>query len=135
MLEVYKCVILIIMEQFNTLVAEASHILDIVENYQWELGRIANEVVTDFGYRALTDFSKQIESTGGVRRSAGTLRMYAYVWKIANQLNLPKDILFSACQNIVFSNDPKKYAEMVKNGASGTDVRKAIYNDKYVNKE
>jgi len=117
-------------ENFEQLVGEASHILDVVENYQWELGRISNDVVNTYGYRALEDFSKQIERTGGVKRSAGSLRMYAYVWKISTKLGLPKDILFSACQAIVFSGDPVKYARLAQGGASGTDIRKAIYEDK-----
>lgn len=119
------------MNDINTLAIEASGILDVVENYQWELGRLSSEVVEKYGYKALDDFSKQIEKIGGVKRSPGTLRMYAYVWKVSDQLGLPKDILFSACQNIVFSSDPKKYSRMAKKGASGTDIRKAIYKDRY----
>lgn len=93
------------MNDFNTLVEQASHILDIVENYQWKLGELSNEVINNFGYKALEDFSKQVEATGGVKRKASTLRIYAYVWKKSNQLGLPKDILFSGCLAIVFSGN------------------------------
>jgi len=117
-------------ENFETLVIEASHILDVVENYQWRLGELSNQVVETYSYQALEEFSKQINENCGVKRSAGTLRMYAYIWKVSSRLGLPKDILFSACQAIVFSDDPLKYAQMAKKGASGTDIRKAIYEDK-----
>jgi len=120
---------------FDYLVVEASHILDVVENYQWELGRLSNIVVETHGYKALEDFSSQIEKTGGVRRSAGTLRMYAYIWKVSTQLELPKDILFSACQAIVFSDNPTKYAEMAREGSSGVDIKKQIYKDKYASQD
>jgi hypothetical protein len=121
-------------ENFNNLVSEASNLLEITENYQWELGRISNDIVVDYGYKALEDFSKQVLSICGVKRTAGTLRMYAYVWKISVKLDLPKDILFSACQSIVFSDNPEKYAELARAGLSGTDIRRAIYDDKYSKK-
>jgi hypothetical protein len=116
---------------FKTLVIQASDILDVVESYQWELGRISDEVTKTYGYKALEEFSKEVESVGGVKRSAGTLRMYAYIYRSSLKLELPKDLLFSACQSIVFSDDPVKYAKLVKDGASGTDIKKAIYQDKY----
>jgi len=119
--------------EFNELVLEASDILDTVENYQWRLGELSNEVVKTYGYKALEDFSKQIERVGGVRRSPSSLRMYAYIWKASNTLGLPKDILFSACQSVVFSRDPTKYAKMAQEGASGTEIRKQIYEDKCQN--
>lgn len=125
------CVIIIPMENnFQELAEEASAILAVTENYQFELGRISNEIVKNFGYKALTDFSKQIENTGGVRRAPESLRMYAHVFRVSSQLNLPKDILFSVCQAIAFSSDPQKYAKMAQKGASGLDIRHAIWNDK-----
>ena len=96
------------MNPFEDLVIQASNILDTVENYQFEIGRLSNEIVQTQGYRALEDFSKQIEENCGVRRSPTSLRLYAYVYKISNQLGLPKDILFSDCREIVFSSDPQK---------------------------
>lgn len=118
-------------EYLEQLAIESADILSVTENYQWELGKRANEVVETYGYKALVDFAKRIENICGVRRSPGSLRMYAYIFKRSNELGLPKDILFSACQAIVFSNDPQKYALMAQQGLSGTDLRKAIYNDKY----
>lgn len=118
------------MEDFDTLVIEASHILNAVENYQHSLGKISNEIVTNFGYKALEDFSKQVEATGGVRRSPASLRMYAYVYKLSEKLGLPKDILFSTCQAIVFSDNPQKYAKMAEAGASRIDILKSINEDK-----
>lgn len=118
------------MDNFSDLVIKASDILDTVENYQWCVGEIANEVVERYGFKALEDFSKQIESTGGVRRSPGTLRFYAYIWKKSTALNLPKDILFSGCVAIVFSKDPERYAKLAKEGMSGTELRKLIYEEK-----
>ena len=110
-------------------------ILGRVENYQWGIGKISNGIVERFGYKALPDFSKRIEEICGVRRTPGTLRMYAYIYKVSSKLGLPKDILFSACQAIVFSHDPKKYAEMAKQGLSGTEIRKAIYEEKIAQKD
>lgn len=118
-------------EQLEQLAIESADILSEVENYQWELGKRANDVIDRCGYRALVDFAKRVENISGVKRSPGSYRMYAYVWKVSNKLGLPKDILFSACQAIVFSNNPARYAKMAKDGASGTDIRKAIYEEKY----
>jgi len=118
------------MEKFEELVIKASHILDIAERYQWELGQLSNEVVKTYGYKALVDFAKQIQENCGIWRSPGSLRMYAYVYKVSSKLNLPEDILFSACQAIIFSGNPVKYAKMVQDGMSGTEIRKVIYNDK-----
>ena len=123
------------MEDIEQLAIESADILTSVENYQWELGKRANIVVEQTGYKSLVDFSKRIENICGVRRSPGSLRMYAYVWKKSNELNLPKDILFSACQAIVFSKEPLKYAKMAQEGLSGTDIRKAIYADKYAQED
>lgn len=119
------------MNPFEDLVIQASNILDTVENYQFEIGRLSNEIVQTQGYRALEDFSKQIEENCGVRRSPASLRLYAYVYKISNQLGLPKDILFSGCREIVFSSDPQKYARLAKGGLSGYEIKKAIYEEKY----
>jgi uncharacterized membrane protein YjjP (DUF1212 family) len=122
-------------ETFEALVIQAGEILSISENYQWRLGELSNQVVEQYGYKALEDFSKQINENCGVKRSPASLRMYAYIWKMSSHLGLPKDILFSACQAIVFSDDPQKYAQMARNGASGTDLRKAIYEDRETQKE
>ena len=118
-------------ELLEQLAIESADILSEVENYQWSLGEKANTVIERTGYKSLVDFAKRIENICGVKRSAGSYRMYAYVWKRSTELGLPKDILFSACQDIVFSKEPVKYALMAQKGLSGTDIRKAIYNDKY----
>lgn len=119
------------MDKFEDLAIQASHILEVVENYQWSLGQLSNEVVQTFGYKALEDFSKKIESIGGVRRSPASLRLYAHVYKISDQLGLPKDILFSCCREITFSNDPVKYAKLAQSGMSGYEIKKLIYQEKY----
>ena len=119
------------MEDFNTLVAEASHILDAVENYQFEIGKLSNDVVQNYGYKALNDFAKQIQNVSGVWRSPGSLRMYAFVWSQSVKLGIPKDLLFSTCQAIVFSDDPQKYIDMASAGASRVDIRNQIYTDKH----
>ena len=36
---------------------------------------------------------------------------------------------------IVFSKEPLKYAKMAQEGLSGTDIRKAIYADKYAQED
>lgn len=118
-------------EYLEQLAIESADILDKVENYQFELGKRANQVVETYGYKALVDFAKRVENICGVRRSPGSYRMYAYIWKRSNELGLPRDILFSACQAIVFSNDPQKYALMAQQGFSGTEIRKVIYSEKY----
>ena len=121
-------VIIIIMKD---LAEQASDILTRFENYQWEIGKLANEVVEKFGYKAIEEFSKEIESVGGVKRKPSTLRMYAYTYKMAMKLNLPKDILFTTCQSIVFSDDPQKYVRLSQGGATGAEIRRAIKEDKY----
>jgi len=118
------------MENLQEIAVKASAILEVVENYQFELGRLSNEVVESYGYKALTEFAKEIEGVGGVRRSPSTLRVYAYIWKVSNKLGLPKDLLFSGCQRIVFSDDPEKYARLAKAGATNEEIRRAIYEDK-----
>ena len=123
------------MENFDDLAEKAAHILETVENYQWEIGKIANQVVEKSGFRALEDFSNQVERICGVRRAPASLRMYAHVWKISSKLNLPKDILFSTCQAIVFSDHPEKYAKMAQEGASRIDIKKAINKDKYAQED
>ena len=40
------------MNPFEDLVIQASNILDTVENYQFEIGRLSNEIVQTQGYRA-----------------------------------------------------------------------------------
>ncbi len=116
--------------EFNELVLQASDILDNQENYQWEIGRLSDEVVQTYGYKALVDFAKQIESTCGVRRSPSSLRMYSYIFRVSSKLGIPKDLLFSTCQAIVFSDNPSKYIKMANAGASRVDIRTAIYEDK-----
>ena len=118
-------------ENFDTLVAEASHILENQENYQWSLGELANNVVQSYGYKALEDFAKKIQETSGVWRSPGSLRMYAFVWRQSVKLGIPKDLLFSTCQAIVFSDNPQKYIDMAGTGASRVDIRNQIYTDKH----
>ncbi len=119
------------MENFDTLVIQASDILDKVENYQFEIGKLCNEIIKNYGYKALTDFSKQIETNCGVKRSPGTLRMYGYIYSISTRYNIPKDLLFSTCQAIAFSDNPQKYIEMAKKGASRIDIRNQIWEDKH----
>ena len=118
------------MTDFNDLVLQASDILENVENYQWAIGELSQKVVENYGYKALEEFSKEIERASGVRRSASSLRIYAYVWKLSDKLGLPKDILFSTCRDIIFSNAPAKYAKMAHEGFSGREIRKKIYEDK-----
>lgn len=115
---------------FETLAIQASDILDVVENYQLEIGRLSDEVIRNHGYKALEEFSNKVESIGGVKRSADTLRMYAHIYRASTKLELPKDILFSTCQEIVFSDNPVKYALMAKKGMSSIDIKKAIQEDK-----
>jgi hypothetical protein len=108
----------------------ASDILGMVENYQWELGRITSHIVETEGYKALIPFSDRINDICGVRRSPATLRMYAHIWKMSSKLDLPKDILFSTCRSIVFSENPLKYSLMAKKGANRMEIQKAIFQDK-----
>jgi hypothetical protein len=117
------------MTDFNDLVLQASDILETVENYQFSLGEISQKIVEGYGYKALDEFSKEVERTNGVRRSASSLRIYAHVFKISKKLGLPRDILFSTCRDVIFSNDPVKYAKMAKEGYSGREIRKKIYED------
>ena len=118
-------------EILEQLAIESADILSEVENYQWSLGEKANTVIERTGYKSLVDFAKRVENICGVKRSPGSFRMYAYIWKISEKLGLPKDILFSACQDIVFSKDPERYAQLAKGGLSGTEIRKVIYEEKY----
>lgn len=117
-------------ESTEDLAIKASDILSVTENYQWELGKISQSFVEKQGFKALPEFSQRIKDIGGVTRSPSSLRMYAYVWQLSDKLGLPKDILFSTCQAIVFSKDPQKYAEMAKNGANRTELYQMIYEDK-----
>jgi len=116
---------------FREAVLKAAHILDVVENYQWELGEIANGIIETRGYQALEEFSKEIEVESGVKRTASSFRIYAYIWKASTQIGLPKDLMFSTCRDIVFSKNKEKYVKMIKDGASRVDVKKEIYKDKY----
>ena len=118
-------------ENFEKLVGEASNILENQENYQWRLGELSQQIVEKYGYKALEDFSKQIQENCGVKRTPGSLRTYAYVWKISSKLELPKDILFSTCMTITFSGNPPKYAQMAREGASRIDILKSVNEDKY----
>jgi len=116
---------------FKDLAIEAGHILDVVENYQFELGRISQEIIDNYGYKALEEFSKEVESVSGVKRSASSYRIYAYIWKASTKLGIPKDLMFSTCRDIVFSHNTNKYVKMIKEGASRIDVKKEIYKEKY----
>ena len=116
--------------QFTEEAAKAGHILDVVENYQWDLGEISNGIIDNYGYKALEEFSKEVESISGVKRTASSYRIYAYIWKASTALGLPKDLLFSTCRDIVFSQNTEKYVKMVKAGASRIDVKKEIWQDK-----
>ena len=113
----------------DTLAIIASDILTLSESYQWDLGKMSNEVIEHQGYKALVDFSKRISDISGIKRSPSSLRIYAYVWKASNKLGLSKDLMFSTCKAIVFSDEPEKYALMSKNGSSFVDIRKQIYED------
>jgi hypothetical protein len=123
------------MEDFDNLVLQASDILDKQENYQWVLGEISQKIIDQYGYKALTDFSNQINENCGVRRTAGSLRLYAYVYKLSKGLNLPRDLLFSCCLAIVFSNNPEKYAKLAQEGMNRTELRKLIWDDKHAKME
>lgn len=116
--------------EFEQYVVYASDLLDKVEGYQFELGRIAQGIIKRYTYKALGDFSKQILETCGVWRSPGSLRMYAYVYKRSMELELPRDILFTNSLKIVFSKDPERYARLAKGGLSGLEIRKLIQNEK-----
>ena len=126
-----QCVTIINMDnQFTEAAVKAGHILDVVENYQWDLGEIADGIIENYGYKALEEFSKEVESASGVKRSASSYRIYAYIWKASTKLGLPKDLMFSTCRDIVFSDNTDKYVKMVKAGASRIDVKKEIWQDK-----
>jgi hypothetical protein len=116
--------------EMRILLAQAAAVLSVVENYQWELGRIANDVMNFGGYKELRDFSKKIEEETGVKRSASSLRIYAYVWRESNRLGLPKKYMFSNCREIIFTGNAEKYAEMVKAGKTKHEVKKEISKDK-----
>jgi hypothetical protein len=114
---------------FNHLAIQASDILTITENYQFELGRISDEIIREYGYKALIEFSNEIELIGGIRRTPATLRMYAYIFKVSKKLELPEDLTFDVCRKIVFSEDKLKYSQMAKDGATSREIIHALYED------
>jgi hypothetical protein len=118
------------MEDIDTLAIKASDLLDKVEGQQFTLGDYANQIVKQYGYRELETFSKKIQDNCGVYRSPSTLRVYAYVYSQTEKLGIPRDLMFSTCQQIVFSDDPQKYIDMAKEGSSRAEIRYEIQKDK-----
>lgn len=113
--------------QFEDLVLSASNLLQDLESYQRTLGRYANEVIDNYGSKALKEFSEQIAENSGVKRAPSTLRNYAWTYKKIEEYDLPEDLPFSLCQDIARRDDAEIFVEMVKDGMSPTAVRKAIY--------
>jgi hypothetical protein len=120
-------------EEYIRIVADA---INVRENYQRSLGKVAHEITDRYGSESLKDFASEVKDTYGVSISASTLRNYRYVWERTSELDLPEDLSYRTLQYIASSENPKKWEKRInEEGLSSPEVYKLIREEKGLDKK
>jgi len=99
------------------------------ELYQRVLGKASLEV-TKRGI-TLDKFINDLEGYTGQKVSKKSLKVYRWVEKQLDDLNIPLDLNYYALKTLAGTDNPKKWLkELVDNGWSGAELSRMVHKDK-----
>jgi hypothetical protein len=110
---------------------EASILLESREHYQKRLGKLAAEIIDEYGSNKLIEFSEAIKETYGLSLSVSTLRNYWWCFNRTKDLDLPDDISYRTLQYISSSENPAYWAKRIKDeGLSSPEALRLLREEK-----
>lgn len=108
---------------FDSFVELAGDIVVKNELRQKLLGRLANELETNYGEKILEKLADEILNTTGYKISPSTLRAYRWVYQKVGHLDVPEDFKFHAWQVLSGTENPEEWLKKARdNGWSGGEL-------------
>lgn len=121
---------------WNNLKLEVSQMIESREHYQRRLGKVASEIVSEFGLTKLDEFAGEVKEDYGLSLSPSTLRNYLWVYEKTKKLDLPEDLSYRTLQWISASGDAEGWAKRIKDeGLSSAMVYKLMRKAKGVEED
>ncbi len=109
---------------YETLVSLAQDAVALKDLPQRILGKIINQIDTS-KYHARANFAKEVGA------SPHNLKIYGWVEKKLEGLDIPEDIPWSSLRTIAHTKDPKKWVDRIHDeGLSFADVKRLILKEK-----